>query len=83
MLEDSYFILYQQIKYFCVVGTLLTALVALLEITVPRLHRCALTVVIDAVAGTATLLNAPSTGHRTMSPFRPGGPSILSIVTGC
>lgn len=68
---------------FCIAEPQLTSLVALLEVAVSRLHRCALTVVIDAVAGAATLLNASSTGHRTMSPFRPGGPAILSIVTGC
>lgn len=64
-------------------GTQLTALVTLLEVAFSRLHRCALADVIDAVTGAATLLSAPSTGHRTMSPFRPGGPAILSRVTGC
>lgn len=70
-------------KCFSIAGAQLTALVTLLEVAVSRLHRCALAVVIDAVAGAATLLNASSTGHRTMSPFRPGGPAILSIVSGC
>lgn len=63
--------------------TPLTALVTLLEVAVSRLHRRALAVVIDAVARAAALLNAPSTGHRTMGPFRPGGPAILSGVARC
>lgn len=62
---------------------LLESLVTLLEVAVAGLDRGALTVVIDTIAGAATLLDAPPTGHRTMSPFRPRRPAILRVVTRC
>lgn len=60
---------------------LLTALVTFLRVAVAGLHRSAFAVTVDAVAGATSLLDSPSTRHRTMGPFRPGGPAILSIVT--
>ena len=59
----------------------LTAFVALLEVAVAGLHRRALAVVVDAVAGATSLLDAPPTRHRTVGPFRPGGPAVLRVVT--
>lgn len=58
----------------------LTALVALLEVAVAGLHRGALAVVIDPVAGAPALLDAPPTRHGTMGPFRPGRPAVLGVV---
>lgn len=61
----------------------LTALVAFLQVAVAGLHRGALAVVVEAVAGASTLLDAPPTRHRTMGPFRPQRPSVLGRVPRC
>ena len=58
-------------------GEGLTALVALLEVAVPGLHRGALAVVVDAVAGASALLDAPAAGHRAVGPLGPRGPAVL------
>ena len=50
-------------------GPRLTALVALLQVAVPGLHRGALAVVVDAVAGAAALLDASPARHRTVGPL--------------
>lgn len=61
----------------------LTALVAFLQVAVAGLHRGALAVVVETVAGASTLLDAPPTRHRTMGPFRPQRPSVLGRVPRC
>lgn len=42
---------------------LFEAFVTLLQVAVTGLHRGAITVTVDAVAGTAALLDATTTGH--------------------
>lgn len=42
---------------------LFEAFVALLQVAVTGLYRGPITVTVDAVAGTATLLDATATGH--------------------
>lgn len=59
----------------------LTAFVTFLGVAVTGLDRGALTVAVDAITGASTLLDAASTSHWTMRPFRPGGPTIICRVT--
>lgn len=75
-------LIHQQKIFIITIAELrLTAFVAFLGVAVTGLDRGALTVAVDAVTGASTLLDAPTTSHRTMGPFRPGGPTILCIVT--
>lgn len=65
------------------IDLVLTSLIALLKVASPSLYRGALTAVIEAVTGAASLLNPIPTGHRTRGPFRPRRPSIICIVASC
>lgn len=60
---------------------LFKALVTLLRVAVTGLHRGAVTVAVDAVAGASALLDSPAARHGTRRPFGPGGPSVHCIVT--
>lgn len=55
----------------------LTAFVALLRVTVSRLDGRAIAVTVDPVTRASALLNASSTGHRTVCPFGPGRPAVF------
>lgn len=52
-------------------GAGLTAFVAFLQVAVTRLHGRPLAVVVDAVAGSAALLDTSTAGHRAGGPLRP------------
>lgn len=55
----------------------LTSFVAFLGVAVTGLDGGAIAVAVDAVAGASALLDASTTGHRTLGPCRPGGPAAL------
>lgn len=59
---------------------LFESLIALLKVAGPGLYRGAFTAVVEAVTGTASLLDPVTTGHRTRGPFRPRRPSIICVV---
>lgn len=61
----------------------LTAFVTFLWVAVTGLHRGALTLAVDAVAGAAALLDATAASHRTLGPLRPGGPAVFCVIACC
>lgn len=62
---------------------MLTSLVALLNVAGACLDRGALTSVVEAITGAATLLNSVATARRTGRPLRPWRPAIVRRVAGC